>query len=738
MTLNSDGTWSGTATATGTFNFTVTATDAGGVTGSRAYTLTINPVLNVASDVTVTEGNAGTTNATFTVTLTPASAQTVTVHYSTQDSTATVADSDYVAIPDTLLTFNPSETSKLITVLVNGDNNVEPNEQFFFNINTPTNANISFNQRSGFITNDDALLNVTTDPTVTEGNSGTTPATFTVTLTPAVPQTVTVHYSTQDNTATVADNDYIAIPDTLLTFNPFETTKSINVLVKGDTNFEPTEQFFFNINNPLGANISDNQGIGTITNDDVATETDVAVTGGNLVLTDGNGGTTDDTLTISLNGANVRINDPNHTLGAGAGATQVDANTVDVPLASITGNIQVNTLGGNDTLTLDLAGGNFIPAGGLTFNGGNPTVAPGDKLVITGGSQGTVTYNYTNAHDGSIVMSAFGTVTYTGLEPITNSGTATDIVFNLPAGPNAATLGDDGTGGNTMSRLSGATFEATDFANPTGSLTINRGNAADTLTVNALPDFNASLTIGSGANPFSTLTFTGAVTLAANKSLSGDASSTINLPAAGSDLATSGTGTISLTTARDITLVVAAQIRFRLAVVNGEIAAHGHGSVTGDISITGHGRTDLTSNRRSDLDRCSVVSTGAAKLTIDGTGGQGTSSNTGVRVIVLAKVTSAGGDISFHRAWRVGDNNRQSRCFDPAGALVSATGGTKITLDGTAGGGTNNSTGVIVATGRMGNNAPGQGDLGFRRHQHHRSWRHRHRCRRRRQHRRKY
>src|SRR5207249_7890945 len=99
-------------------------------------------------------------------------------------------------------------------------------------------------------------------------------------------------------------------------------------------------------------------------------------------------------------------------------------------------------------------------------------------------------------------------------------GTAADIIFNLPAGPNAAILGDDGTGGNTLSRLSGATFETTDFANPTGSLTINRGNAADTLAVNALPDFNASLTIGSAGSEFSTVAFAGALSLAASKPLS--------------------------------------------------------------------------------------------------------------------------------------------------------------------------------------------------------------------------
>ena len=159
LTLNSDGTWSGTATATGTFNFTVTATDAGGQTGSQAYSLTINPVLNVTTDPVITEGNAGTTLATFTVTLTPSSSQTVTVHFMTQDNTATTADNDYVGISDTLLQFDPGDTTKNITVTVNGDLNIEPNEFFFFNINTPSNANISDNQGIGTITNDDVAAN---------------------------------------------------------------------------------------------------------------------------------------------------------------------------------------------------------------------------------------------------------------------------------------------------------------------------------------------------------------------------------------------------------------------------------------------------------------------------------------------------------------------------------------------------------------------------------------------------
>ena len=108
--------------------------------------------------------------------------------------------------------------------------------------------------------------------------------------------------------------------------------------------------------------------------------------------------------------------------------------------------VTIEGTSGNDTLTVDLSGGNLFPftGGGLIFHGNDPTSGPGDKLVITGGTnQGTTTYNYTSAHDGSVGMSNFFTVNYTGLEPITNDGTASNVVFNLPDG-SGASLQDTG------------------------------------------------------------------------------------------------------------------------------------------------------------------------------------------------------------------------------------------------------------------------------------------------------
>jgi len=106
-----------------------------------------------------------------------------------------------------------------------------------------------------------------TDVAVTEGNAGTTTATFTVFLSPTSGSTVTVDFATADGSATVADNDYASTSGTL-TFPPGSSSQPINVTVNGDTKFEANETFFVNLSNPTNATIGDAQGQGTINNDD--------------------------------------------------------------------------------------------------------------------------------------------------------------------------------------------------------------------------------------------------------------------------------------------------------------------------------------------------------------------------------------------------------------------------------------------------------------------------------------
>jgi hypothetical protein len=105
------------------------------------------------TDVALVEGDHGTVNAVFTVTLSEPAAGTVSVNYGTADGTAQ-ASRDYEAAAGTL-TFAPGETSKTITIAVQGDKQVEASETFFVNLSGAVNADIGDGQGLGTILNDD-------------------------------------------------------------------------------------------------------------------------------------------------------------------------------------------------------------------------------------------------------------------------------------------------------------------------------------------------------------------------------------------------------------------------------------------------------------------------------------------------------------------------------------------------------------------------------------------------------
>ncbi|MDF0553527.1 DUF4347 domain-containing protein [Kamptonema sp. UHCC 0994] len=245
-------------------------------TSTATATITNDDTPSISiNDVVVTEGNSGTVNAAFTATLSAASNLPVTVNYATSDGTASTADSDYTAATGSV-TFAAGETTKTINVAVNGDTKFEADETFNVNLSTPTNATISKAIGLGTITNDDTLSTQPSisinDLTVTEGNSGTTNAVFTVSLNNASSQAVSVNYATSDGTATIGDSDYTAATGSV-TFAAGETTKTITIAVNGDAKFEADETFNVNLSTPTNATIAKATGIGAIANDDLQTPT---------------------------------------------------------------------------------------------------------------------------------------------------------------------------------------------------------------------------------------------------------------------------------------------------------------------------------------------------------------------------------------------------------------------------------------------------------------------------------
>ena len=140
---------------------------------------------------------------------------------------------------------------------------------------TANNTAGSFSVTAAFAASPTASFNLTilesprsvsvNDVTFTGADSLVPPG-FTVSLSATSSQTITVHYQTADGTA-IAGEDYTATSGTL-TFNPGETAQNVPVTILPDTVNEPAEQFFLNLDTPVNATIADNQGVGTIPNDD--------------------------------------------------------------------------------------------------------------------------------------------------------------------------------------------------------------------------------------------------------------------------------------------------------------------------------------------------------------------------------------------------------------------------------------------------------------------------------------
>ena len=240
------------------------------LTDSEARIVLLNddgvaPAITI-SNATVSEGAPNSsTPATFTVTLSKASSEPVTVNYVTAAGSATAGD-DYLPASGTLV-IPAGQTTGQITVQVRGDNISEPTETFDVNLSGATNASINDPQGVGTITDDDGTPTLSVDdPSTDEGDTSTSDLTFTVTLSNPKSQTVTVNYTTGGGSAT-AGGDYTTRTGTL-TFVAGDTSEEVVVPVVGDTTDEPDETLILTLSTPSGATIADATGTGTIEDDD--------------------------------------------------------------------------------------------------------------------------------------------------------------------------------------------------------------------------------------------------------------------------------------------------------------------------------------------------------------------------------------------------------------------------------------------------------------------------------------
>ena len=196
--------------------------------GQAVVTIVDNEPRISISDVQASEASSGTTPFDFTVSLSSAYDMPVTVNYTTADGSAT-AGADYAATAGSVV-FAPGETTKTIPVLVSGNQTPEANKSFLVNVSTPNSyAEISKGVGVGTIVDNEPRISIAD----ASNYYGESVFTFTVSLSAAYDQIVTVNFATANGTA-IAGIDYVATSGTL-TFAIGETTKTFTVDVLDPT-----------------------------------------------------------------------------------------------------------------------------------------------------------------------------------------------------------------------------------------------------------------------------------------------------------------------------------------------------------------------------------------------------------------------------------------------------------------------------------------------------------------------
>jgi hypothetical protein len=259
----------------------ITAAPAGVTAAGSPQTGTIQnddaATVAIAANVSQLES---TTPQAFSVTISNPVDVPVMVQFSTSDGTATTADNDYTGIASQAVTFPAgTTTAQTVNVTIVNDTKVEANEVYNTSIGTLAasgrNVSLGTSARTGTITNDDAAtVTLSGGSAANEGNTGTTSRSFTATLNNPVQGGFTVAYSTNDGTATTADNDYVDNDGPALSFSgTFGEAKTITVLINGDFKVEANETITVALGAitgaPAGVTTAGSPQTGTINNDEV-------------------------------------------------------------------------------------------------------------------------------------------------------------------------------------------------------------------------------------------------------------------------------------------------------------------------------------------------------------------------------------------------------------------------------------------------------------------------------------
>lgn len=274
-----------------TLRITLTAST---LPGSGLLTLTGEVPVTILHDefpevtigaASVAEGNAGSASLVFPVSVASALPARVSFAWATVSSAdpgRATAGEDFTAASGTV-EIPAGTTTAAITVLVNGDAAVEPDETLLLSLSAPHGLSLPEAMPAGTILDDDGPRIRIESASVDEGNSGTSLLVFPVTLTTAQAAPVSFDWTTVGGGPTTAGVDFVSASGTVV-IPAGSTSASVEVVVKGDTQVEGDELLALALSNGSGVTLPPPPQWGTILNDDfpvltllpfmAATETD--------------------------------------------------------------------------------------------------------------------------------------------------------------------------------------------------------------------------------------------------------------------------------------------------------------------------------------------------------------------------------------------------------------------------------------------------------------------------------
>ena len=467
----------GTATATGT------------ITNDEAL-----PVISIAA-VTVSE-TAGT--ATLTFSLNRASSQTISAQWADSGGTAT-SGTDYSGAAGSL-TFAPGETLKTATLTLLDDAIYEGNESITVALASLVNA-IAGTLNPITLTSDDAPPVIAiSHAAIAEGNSGSTTLNFTLTLTRASHENITLSYSTANGTAT-AGSDYTGVTGGTVTIPAGSLSSILSITLSGDATLENTEQFTVTLTGVTAGtatlDATASTATGSIINDDGATPLATALgSGGALVVM---GTETGAQLGRSLSGgfdsngdgfADVAFGEPFRDVSGGdEGAAYL------LRGGALSGTVTLASLNGTT---------------GARFTGDTPTDQAGQSLALVGDVNGDGLADLAigvpnddpgNGNDGAVYI-AYGKTSYSATQGINTLTGANGFRISGFAGEDAigtsvAAAGDvNGDGyGDVLLAQNDSNAGTTD-----GAWVVFGSLAGGNISLNSLTGSNGVSFLNAGAN----------------------------------------------------------------------------------------------------------------------------------------------------------------------------------------------------------------------------------------------